>query len=236
MDEIVKTAVDEGEHYRDAGFDALIVENMHDRPYLRRQVGPEVVAAMTAATREVVKLGLPTGVQVLAGANRESLAVALAAGADFIRVEGFVFSHVADEGWMDGDAGALLRYRKQIGAETIRVFADIKKKHSAHAVTADVNLGETAQAAEFFLVDGLVVTGAATGQMAAPEELEEVKAASSLPVLIGSGITAENLHLYAGADGWIVGSSVKRGGLWSEPLDPPRLDALVEAVRQLRDG
>lgn len=235
VEQVVETAVDEGNLYRQAGFDALIVENMHDRPYLRRQVGPEIVASMTAASREVVKLGLPTGVQVLAGANREALAVAQAAGAAFVRVEGFVFAHVADEGWMDGDAGTLLRYRKQIGAENIRVFADVKKKHAAHAVTADVSLGETAHAAELFLADGLVVTGTATGRTAAPEDLEEVKAASSLPVLIGSGISAENLHLYARADGWIVGSSVKRDGLWSEPLDPPRLDALVEAARGLRE-
>jgi membrane complex biogenesis BtpA family protein len=236
VEQVVETAIDEGELYREAGFDALIVENMHDRPYLRRRVGPEVVAAMTVATREVVTLGLPVGVQVLAGANRESLAVALAAGAAFVRVEGFVFSHVADEGWMDGDAGTLLRYRKQIGAESLHVFADVKKKHAAHAVTADVGLAETAQAAELFLADGLIVTGAATGRTAAPEDLEEVKAASSLPVLIGSGITADNLDLYAAADGWIVGSSVKRRGLWSEPLDRPRLDALVAAARCLRDG
>lgn len=65
----------------------------------------------------------------LTGANKEALAVAKAAGANFIRAEGFVFSHVADEGWMDSCAGELLRYRKTIGAEDVMVFTDIKKKH-----------------------------------------------------------------------------------------------------------
>lgn len=50
-------------------------------------------------------------------------------GLDFIRAEGFVFSHVADEGIINACAGNLLRYRKQVGAENIQIFADIKKKH-----------------------------------------------------------------------------------------------------------
>ena len=72
---------------------------------------------------------LPCGVQILAGANKEALAVAKAAGLQFIRAEGFVFSHIADEGTMNSDAGELLRYRKQIEADNILVFTDIKKKH-----------------------------------------------------------------------------------------------------------
>ena len=121
------------------------------------------VVARGAPSREV-----PLGLQVLAGANREALAVAFAAGAAFVRCEGFVFAHVADEGLMESDAGALLRYRRAIGAEGVRVFADVKKKHSAHAITADVELADTAHAAEFFLADGVIVTGVATGRPPIP--------------------------------------------------------------------
>ena len=66
---------------------------------------------------------------LLLGGNREALAVANASDADFVRVEGFVFSHVGDEGWTDSCAGELLRYRKNIGAQHISVWTDIKKKH-----------------------------------------------------------------------------------------------------------
>jgi len=51
------------------------------------------------------------------------------AGLDFIRCEGFVFSHIGDEGWIDAEAGSLLRYRKMIDAENVLIFTDIKKKH-----------------------------------------------------------------------------------------------------------
>jgi membrane complex biogenesis BtpA family protein len=148
---LAEMAVAEARIYQAAGFSALAIENTHDRPYLKREVGPEIAAAMTAVGTEVRRaVQLPLGVQVLAGANRVSLAVAHAIGAAFVRVEGFVFAHVADEGIIESSAGDLLRYRCAISAGAVRVFADIKKKHSAHAITADVDIAETAHAAEFF--------------------------------------------------------------------------------------
>ena len=62
-------------------------------------------------------------------ANKEAVAVAHSSGAEFVRVEGYVFSHVADEGWIDSCSGELLRYRKLIGGDGILLFTDIKKKH-----------------------------------------------------------------------------------------------------------
>ena len=222
----------EAETYRACGLHALMVENMHDVPYVQHP-GPEITAAMAVIAREVKKAQpqLPLGIQILAGANGEALATALAAGADFVRAEAFVFGHVADEGYMDACAGNLLRRRKAIGAENIAVFTDIKKKHSAHAVTADVDIVQTAHAAEFFLSDGLIVTGAATGEAASLAELRAVYAASKLPVFVGSGITAANVKDYlAQADGFIVGSDFKRGGHWANPLDPGRIHRLLDAL------
>src|SRR5215208_7933001 len=97
--------------------------------------------------------GLPCGVQILAGANHEALAVAHAAGLDFIRAEGFAFAHVADEGLIESSAAELLRFRRLIGADGVRVWADVKKKHSSHAITADVSLAETSAAVEFMRGD-----------------------------------------------------------------------------------
>jgi membrane complex biogenesis BtpA family protein len=235
VDALAAAAILDAGSYRDAGFSGLMVENMHDRPYLKRGVGPEIVAAMTAIAsavrREVPRL--PLGIQVLAGANRESVAVAEASGARFVRVEGFVFAHVADEGVMESDAGELLRYRRAIGAEDVLVFADVKKKHSAHALTADVDLAETARAAEFFLADGVIVTGTSTGRPADPAEVKAVAGSVTIPTLVGSGISAENIGAFASAEAFIVGSSIKQDGLWSNPVDPARAAALVRAFEKL---
>ena len=206
---IAEECAAEAQIYRAAGFHGVIIENTHDRPYLKGSVGPEIAAALAVIGYSVRRAsGLPMGVQVLAAANQCALAVAHACGACFVRVEGFVFAHVADEGLIESSAGELLRYRRAIGAGDVRLFADIKKKHSAHAITADVDLPETARAAEFFLADGVIVTGVSTGQPADPHEVRAVSQAVKLPTLVGSGVTAENIRDYADADAFIVGSSV----------------------------
>ena len=232
---IAESAVAEARVYQAAGFHGLVIENTHDRPYLKSSVGPEIGAAMAVIGAEVRRaVSLPLGIQVLAGANVSALAVAHACGARFVRVEGFVFAHVADEGLIESSAGELLRYRRAIGAGNVRIFADIKKKHSAHAITADVSIVETAKAAEFFHADGVIVSGIATGSAADAEEVRTVGKAVTIATLVGSGITPENIGSYPAADGFIVGSSVKHGGLWSNPLDDKRVREVVRAFAKVR--
>ncbi len=234
---LIRRAEEEARILVGGGVDSILIENMHDRPYLRQAVGPEITAAMTAvaiAVREVSRL--PVGVQVLAGANREALAVALASGCTYVRAENFAYAHVADEGLMpEADAGPLLRYRKAIGAQPVAVLADVKKKHSSHAITADVDLTEAARTTEFFGADGIIVTGIATGRPTAPADVQTVAEAVGIPVLIGSGVTPENLPaLWPCSDAFIVGSYLKHGGDWRNGPDPRRVETLVKAASRLR--
>lgn len=229
---IIERAVEEARLYQRCGVHTVMIENMHDVPYVR-QAGAEVVATMAIAGARIKELGLRCGIQILAGCNREALGAALAAELDFIRVEGFVFGHLGDEGYFDACAGDLLRYRAAIGANDVLVFTDIKKKHSAHAITADVDIVETARAAAFFLTDGVVVTGTSTGAVA---DVNELKALAGVPVrkIVGSGVTADNLALYhAHADLFIVGSSLKVGGVWSAAPDEARVRQLVAEFSRL---
>ncbi|KAG9352512.1 hypothetical protein JZ751_020926 [Albula glossodonta] len=206
--------------------DGLIIENMHDLPYTLAP-GPEVSACMTAVCAAVRHTcpSLPLGVQILSAANQQALAVALASGLDFIRAEGFVFAHVADEGLLNACAGDLLRFRKVIGGEHIQIFTDIKKKHSVM---------ETARAAEFFLSEGVILTGAATGLEADPGELRAVAQSVRIPVLIGSGVTHDNLEHYLDASAMIIGSHFKRGGNWANPVDPERVKRFMGKMHELR--
>ncbi|CAJ0928152.1 unnamed protein product [Ranitomeya imitator] len=229
--QVLEQACQEAEVYRKAGIvsnawscviqDGLIVENMNDVPYTLR-IGPRLQHPW------------PLSVPLSGRHAHDSLSVfrfSLAAISrpwrlhwrqvniserrlDFIRAEGFVFSHVADEGLVHACAGDLLRYRKEIGAEHIQIFADIKKKHSSHAVTADVSISETARAAEFFLADGVILTGVATGQEADAAELKEVQRSVRIPALVGSGVTLDNVETYEEASAMIVGSHFKHGGDW----------------------
>ncbi len=235
MPEIIAKAREEAIIYKDAGIDILAIENMHDVPF-DRNVGPEIVSAMAVIGYEVKKAsGLRCGMQILAAANKEALGAAHAAGLDFVRVEGFVFGHVADEGYIDGCSAEILRYRRQIGADEILVITDIKKKHSSHAITADVDIVETAHAAEFFLSDGVIVTGVSTGTEAGLQEVEQVKASVNIPVLVGSGVTEENVDRYlAVADALIVGSYFKYDGDWTKGVEFDRVKRFMDRVNTLR--
>jgi membrane complex biogenesis BtpA family protein len=208
------------------GCDALLVENMGDVPYLKGDVPPETVAAMAICADKVAALGAPFGVQVLAAANRAALGIAVAAGAAFVRVEGFAYAHVADEGWIDACAGELLRTRRALGAR-VAIWADVRKKHAAHAVTADLDLAELAKGAAFCGADALVVTGLATGRPTDPRDCEAA-ASAGLPVAVGSGLTEMSVAAFARvADALIVGTAFKRGGDWRAPVDE-------DAVRRVR--
>ncbi len=233
--EIERHAIREAAIYRKAGVHGLLIENMHDTPYLKGAVGPEIVAPLAVIAREIKKTSpLPCGIQILAGANQEALAVALAARLDFIRAEAFSFAHVADEGLMESCAGELLRYRRTIGADAVHVWADIKKKHSSHAITADIDIGEAAHAVEFMKGDAVIVTGATTGDSPSLGDLRQTKTATSLPVYLGSGVTHRNLGSYFPlADGFIVGSEFKEDGKWFNPLDEERVSRFMSRYRKL---
>lgn len=234
--QIINQVSNEADIYLTSGIDSLMIENMHDVPYIKQSVGPEIIASMTAIAVELRKMTeKPLGIQILAAANKQALAVAQAANFDFIRAEGFVFGHVADEGYIDSCAGELLRYRKMIGAENIAVFTDVKKKHSSHAVTSDISLSETVKAAEYFLSDGIIITGNSTGSAPSLNDVKTAKRSTSLPVLIGSGVDSENIEeFWPHADAFIIGSAFKKSAIWMNVVEEDRVTNLMKKIQILQ--
>ncbi|MFT7519845.1 MAG: membrane complex biogenesis BtpA family protein [Kiritimatiellia bacterium] len=230
---IMERAVADAEALRLGGADAVLIENMHDLPYLKGRVHPETVAAFAVVGAQVARVGLPMGVQVLAGANRQALGIALAIGARFVRVEGFAYAHVADEGWIDACAGPLLRARAAMSARGVQIWADVQKKHSAHAVTSDLSVSELARGAAFCGADAVIVTGPETGMATDPEVVRGAQS-SGLPVVVGSGVTPDGVASIAAADALIVGSWIKHDGDWRAPVDPRRVAQLCAVSADAR--
>lgn len=225
--------------YAEGGIDGLIIENHGDVPFLRPgDIGHETAAFMTAVTiRAMAETGLPTGVNVLANAPIPAFAVAAASGASFIRVNQWANAYVANEGLLDGEAARALRYRKQIAAQNVAVFADSHVKHGAHAITGDRTISELTRDLEFFDADAVIATGQRTGDAVTDPELTEIKAATRLPVLVGSGVTQDNVaRILALANGVIIGSSLKRDGVWWNEVETPRVAAFMQVVTQLREN
>lgn len=235
---IFKAAVEDARRLAEGGVDGIVVENAFDLPFARpEEIGLETVACLTAACFEVrAAVSLPFGITCVANGVIPALAVAKATGARWIRANQWVNAYVANEGMMDGPAGKALRYRANIYAREVRVFADVHVKFGSHAITADRSLTEQATDAEFFDADALIATGNRTSDPTEPEEVAGIRAGTSLPVLIGSGLDAQNAEtLLRLADGAIVGSWLKREGAWWNPVDPSRAAELMAVVRRARE-
>ncbi len=238
MDAIYDACMRDAEALLEGGMDGLIVENHGDIPFSKPDdIGPETPAFMAVVTDRIARAtGAPLGVNVLANAPLPAFAIALAGGARFIRVNQWANAYVANEGFIEGRAAEAMRYRGQLRAEHIKVFADSHVKHGAHAITSDRTIGELTRDLAFFDADAVIATGQRTGDSAAIEEIETIAAATHLPVLVGSGVNEANVgEILKRTQGVIVASSLKEGGVWWNPVDPARVRAFVAAARAGED-
>ncbi|MCS7217197.1 MAG: BtpA/SgcQ family protein [Candidatus Bipolaricaulota bacterium] len=226
LEAILERALRDLSALEEGGADAAIVENFGDRPFAKT-VDQATVAQMAVVVRELRRAArIPLGVNVLRSDGVAALSVAHAAGAAFIRVN--VFSGVAltDQGLIEGCAREVLALRKRLGAR-VAVLADVHVKHAFHFG----DLADAARDAARNGADALIVTGRATGAAPDPADLRVAQEASGLPVLVGSGVTPENVGLYSAADGFIVGTWLKREGRVEGPVDPARVRRLAQALR-----
>ena len=234
--QIAEVVLRDAETLVEAGVDGLMLENFHDTPFYPGNVPPETIAEMTALAVAVrSRFDVPLGINMLRNDGRAGLAVAAAAGAQFIRVNVLCSARLTDQGVVHGIAHDLLRDRVRLGAQSIKILADVDVKHSAPIAPRPME-EEIDDVIHRGKADALIVSGAATGRPTHLEDARRAKAAAEdVPVFVGSGITPETVADYlAVADGVIVGTSLKRGGIPSEPIDPNRARQLVQAAAELR--
>ncbi|AJW99366.1 BtpA/SgcQ family protein [Burkholderia gladioli] len=237
IEEIVAFSVNEARLLVNGGVDGLIVENHGDIPFAKPDdIGPETVAAMTVVAAAVKRaVSCPIGINVLANGAIQALAIAKAASASFIRVNQWANAYIANEGFVEGPAAQATRYRSWLHAREVKIFADVHVKHGAHAITADRSIPELARDVEFFDADAAVATGQRTGDSASLDELEAIGAGTSLPVVVGSGVTPENVgDMFGIADAVIVASYLKHDGLWWNDVDTARLREFMSAADRAR--
>ena len=236
---IVEHALRDAEALVEGGVDGLMVENMWDLPYyVGRDVKPEGMTAQAVAAAEVARRfsSLPVGINVIHNGGVVCLAIAVAAGARFIRVCILTGARLWDTGELDhGCAAELLRKRKELHAEHIHIFADVDKKHSV--AFPGLDLATHIEWTEFYGADAVIVSGKMTGSAPDLEDVRETGRLASRPVLIGSGGSEENIAAFLQyADGVIVGSSLKKDGVMENPVDPARVRRFVDAVRAVREA
>jgi uncharacterized protein len=211
-----------------------------------REAGPmrlEALAVMAALGRflrsETPGMGL--GIIVEAHDPEAAIAIAHAAGADFVRLKVFVGGMMTAQGPRHGIGAQAVAFRESIGGGAIAILADV------HDRTAVPLAGETPElAAEWAQktgADGLIITGADF-----PDSLVRIERARTAgtrrPVLLGGGVTEDNVKdALAIADGVIVSTSLMRKGAlaaeilkWDADLTQRFMDAAGKAKRRDSGG
>ena len=228
LDAVIESALSDARAIAAAGCDGLAIENFGDRPFTRGRVEAETVAAMTRVIVEITReVRLPFGINVLRNDALSALGIAAATGAAFIRINVHTGAMVTDQGIIEGDAYATMRKRAAL-APNVLLFADHLVKHATPVGAVD-----PIQSAKDLrvrgLADALIVSGAETGASADPSRLRDLRNAIDAPLLVGSGLTAENAVQFRDADGAIVGTSLKVDGR----VDASRAGQVVRAFKAL---
>ena len=214
------------------GVDGLMLENFGDAPFFPGQVPTITIAAMTRIALAIRQAHptCPLGVNVLRNDGGSALAIAAAIGASFIRVNVLTGARVTDQGVIQGIAHELLRLRRDLGAEDVRILADVDVKHSAPLGARPV-ADEVKDLIGRGLADGVIVSGRGTGAAVDRDTLAAVAAvARGTPVWLGSGVTTANVRELASlADAFIVGTALKVASDPAGPVDPEKVRQLIAA-------
>lgn len=232
FDKVLRSALADARAFASGGADAVIIENFGDIPFTKQAVPAETVAAMAVAGSAIrAAISIPLGFNVLRNDGEAALALCAACGGAFVRVNVLSGAMVTDQGLIEGDAFALLRKRRDL-VPGAKILADVHVKHAAPLGNLPIEVAAR-DTAERGLADALIVSGTGTGEAADIEDVRRVRAACpEAAILLGSGVTAANAPRYLEfADGCIVGTSVKRGGILGNPVDARRVEALRKAMR-----
>lgn len=234
VEKIYRRAREDVLRLQDAGVDAILFANEADTPYQTR-VGPEVVAAMTYCIGRLKdELAVPFGINMLLD-PLSGIAVAHATGGKFVRGY-YTGGYVGDMGIMNTCGPEAARLRRTLGAADVKFIANLTCAFGVPLAARD--LAATAYGAVVHgRVDALAVSGPAARFAADREALVEVRqAVPGVPVLVGTGVTIENVRaMLSVADGAIVASGMKVDGVTLNPVDGERAKRFMAAVRAYRE-
>ena len=227
---IIEQAVQDAITLEKAGVDAVIVENMGDTPFSALLDKLQVAALTTAALKVKEAVSIPIGIDAAFCDCEAALAIAGVCGADFVRIPVFVDTVLFSDGIIYPCARQCINLRRHMKLEHVKILADVQVKH-AHMLNPQITVEMSAKDAAGNGADGIIVTGALIGAETPLDMLQRVKKVVDIPVFAGSGINAGNIHNQLQiADGCIIGSALKKGGVLTNPIDYDLVREVVSAL------
>ncbi|MHA1791460.1 MAG: BtpA/SgcQ family protein [Promethearchaeota archaeon] len=237
INDIVQRTTNDLKIYVKHGFSGVIFENYGDYPFYPNKVPPETIASMTAIiTRTLENFpqikndndNFEIGINVLRNDAKAALSIAKVTGASFIRINIHAFAFITDQGIIQGKAHETMRYRRQINANNVKIFADVQVKHATPLHETSL-IDESLELVRRGLVDGaLIFTGSMTGKPPRNSTLENIPKIKELlpriPIFIGSGVDPENIQSILTltrqkVDGFIIGSTFKENRDPNNPVN-----------------
>lgn len=218
IEQIYSQAVQDAKTLERAGVDAIIIENMGDGPFNVLLDVEQQICLAIAAQKVKEAISIPLGIDAAFCDYKADFAIALAVGATFVRVPVFVDTVEFYGGIITPCARDCMLYRKKLNAEHVMILADIQVKHT-NMLLPHVSAEQSAKNAVDCGADAIIVTGTHIGVETPIEIIKRVKKVANLPVIAGSGVNSENIDQQLNiADGAIIGSSLKEGGILSNPI------------------
>lgn len=218
FEKIIDHAVEDAKILERAGVDAVIVENMGDTPFAIKLdvIQSNSLAVITQKVCEAINI--PVGVDAAFNDYETSLSIAHITGAQFVRIPVFVDTVEFYGGIIYPCARECMNYKRSIGADDVLILADAQVKHT-NMVLPHVSIESSAKNAQDCGADAIIVTGSVIGSETPIEMIERVKKNVKIPVIAGSGVNKNNIkEQFKIADGAIIGSSLKVGGILSNPI------------------
>lgn len=233
MEKIIERAVADAKTLERAGFDALIVENVNDGPFGEKGMSTQQIAAMAVITRKVREaVSIDVGIDAC-GDSIAGIEIAnIVGGVSFVRIPAYVDVRISMTGIDIPNGGKAVLRRKEIGAEQVKLFADVQVKHT-YPLCPEISIEQSTAWAVANFADAIIVTGVTTGAETPLETIRRVKAVTKLPVVVGSGTKLQNVaEQYRCCDGAIIGSSLKENGDLLNPVDYQKAAELIAAIRR----
>lgn len=233
IEETLGSAISEARVLADNCVDALMVQNLGDIP-VDHKVRTIQATWMTRVVGEIAqRFGKPVGLNMLENDAEAMIAVASAAGADFVRIKIYVGAMVTPFGVETGQAYFAIKARTEWQADKVAILADVHDRTGV-PLASDSLQSDLDAAVRLGGADALVLTGKTYQQT---HELIAVarKVVGPAPILVGGGVTVDNIaEVNAVADGSIVSSSLKGSNTAFGRFDADKVRAFMAAALNAR--
>jgi membrane complex biogenesis BtpA family protein len=217
---------------QNGGIDGILFCNEYSIPYVEN-VRTVTVACMARIIGELLcEIKVPFGVDVALDPFKV-FDLASATGADFVR-ETLSGAYSGNYGLQSIPQGEVERHRYDVGCGNVLTFTTLMHEGVSPLVNRPVE--EVAKSIEFAIhPSAFMVYSVTSGSEIDLSYIKKAKEVTDVPLFASNGVKAETIaSILEVADGCIVGTSIKRDGIFDNEIDESRVRNLMKKARCIK--